>query len=201
VSPDCCRRRWLIRLRPHSRKPRRTSRSRVLTAEPRKCRRTSTPASRTPTSTPGVKLQFVYSRYLVKHGDEYMVWDTGQATSAGVVAPKVARRSVGPAKGCPGAGEVHRYQPFSWGPHRPGQCASQGDVADRQGGLGCADGPQAAGKPQSAAGLQIGSAAGEPSNPCVGQGCVRRWQRGHAGDARTHPGAQPPRQVGAEGAR
>ena len=38
---------------------------------------------------PGVKLQFVFSCYLIKHGDDYMVWDTGQATSAGAVAPKV----------------------------------------------------------------------------------------------------------------
>jgi N-acyl homoserine lactone hydrolase len=37
----------------------------------------------------GVKLQFVYSCYLVKHGDEYMMWDTGQSMSAGPVAPKV----------------------------------------------------------------------------------------------------------------
>jgi len=38
---------------------------------------------------PGVKLQFVYSCYVIKHGDDYMMWDTGQATSAGAVAPKV----------------------------------------------------------------------------------------------------------------
>jgi len=38
---------------------------------------------------PGVKLQFVYSCYLVKHGDDYMMWDTGQSMSAGAVAPKV----------------------------------------------------------------------------------------------------------------
>jgi len=38
---------------------------------------------------PGLKLQFVYSCYLVKHGDEYMMWDTGQSMSAGPVAPKV----------------------------------------------------------------------------------------------------------------
>jgi len=38
---------------------------------------------------PGVKLQFVYSCYLIKHGDDYMMWDTGQSTSAGAVAPKV----------------------------------------------------------------------------------------------------------------
>lgn len=38
---------------------------------------------------PGLKVQFVYSCYLVKHGNDYMMWDTGQATTAGPVAPKV----------------------------------------------------------------------------------------------------------------
>jgi N-acyl homoserine lactone hydrolase len=38
----------------------------------------------------GLKMQFVYSCYLIKHGDDYMVWDTGQAMSAGAVAPKVS---------------------------------------------------------------------------------------------------------------
>jgi N-acyl homoserine lactone hydrolase len=38
---------------------------------------------------PGIKLQLVYSCYLIKHGDEYMVWDSGHATTAGAVAPKV----------------------------------------------------------------------------------------------------------------
>jgi len=37
----------------------------------------------------GLKLQLVFSCYLVKHGDEYMMWDTGQSMSAGPVAPKV----------------------------------------------------------------------------------------------------------------
>ena len=27
----------------------------------------------------GLKLQFVYSCYLIKHGDEYLLWDTGHA--------------------------------------------------------------------------------------------------------------------------
>jgi N-acyl homoserine lactone hydrolase len=35
-----------------------------------------------------LKLQFVYSCYLVKHGDEYLLWDTGHSMSAGAVAPK-----------------------------------------------------------------------------------------------------------------
>ena len=37
-----------------------------------------------------LKLQFVYSCYLVKHGDEYLLWDTGYAMSTPVVAPKVS---------------------------------------------------------------------------------------------------------------
>src|SRR5205807_6932712 len=37
----------------------------------------------------GLKLQLVYSCYLIKHGDDYMMWDTGQSMSAGAVAPKV----------------------------------------------------------------------------------------------------------------
>jgi glyoxylase-like metal-dependent hydrolase (beta-lactamase superfamily II) len=34
------------------------------------------------------KVQFVFSCYLIKHGDDYMVWDTGHATNAPNVAPK-----------------------------------------------------------------------------------------------------------------
>lgn len=34
-------------------------------------------------------LPFVFSSYLIKHGDEYMLWDTGHAATAGAVAPKV----------------------------------------------------------------------------------------------------------------
>jgi N-acyl homoserine lactone hydrolase len=37
----------------------------------------------------GLKVQLVFSCYLIKHGDDYMVWDTGQPTTAGPVAPKV----------------------------------------------------------------------------------------------------------------
>jgi glyoxylase-like metal-dependent hydrolase (beta-lactamase superfamily II) len=37
-----------------------------------------------------LKLQFVFSCYLIKHGDEYMLWDTGHATTAPNVAPKVS---------------------------------------------------------------------------------------------------------------
>jgi len=37
---------------------------------------------------PGVKLQFVFSCYLVKHGDDYMIWDTGFGPDGGARAPK-----------------------------------------------------------------------------------------------------------------
>src|SRR5215831_352344 len=36
------------------------------------------------------KVQFVYSCYLIKHGDDYMMWDTGHSMTAPNVAPKVS---------------------------------------------------------------------------------------------------------------
>jgi glyoxylase-like metal-dependent hydrolase (beta-lactamase superfamily II) len=39
---------------------------------------------------PGLKVQLVFSCYLIKHGDEYLLWDTGQPMNAGAVAPKVS---------------------------------------------------------------------------------------------------------------
>jgi N-acyl homoserine lactone hydrolase len=36
------------------------------------------------------KVDFVFSCYLIKHGDEYMLWDTGHSMSAPNVAPKVS---------------------------------------------------------------------------------------------------------------
>ena len=41
-------------------------------------------------SMEGVKLMLVFSCYLIRHGDEYLLWDTGQAMNAGAVAPKVS---------------------------------------------------------------------------------------------------------------
>jgi N-acyl homoserine lactone hydrolase len=37
-----------------------------------------------------LKIQFVFSCYLIKHGDEYMLWDTGHSMSSPNVAPKVS---------------------------------------------------------------------------------------------------------------
>jgi N-acyl homoserine lactone hydrolase len=39
---------------------------------------------------PDLKLQFVYSCYVVKHGDEYLLWDTGHAMTTPNVAPKAS---------------------------------------------------------------------------------------------------------------
>jgi N-acyl homoserine lactone hydrolase len=38
----------------------------------------------------GLILQIVYSCYLIRHGDDYMLWDTGQSMNAGAVAPKAS---------------------------------------------------------------------------------------------------------------
>src|SRR5262249_7387087 len=37
-----------------------------------------------------LKLQLVFSCYLVKHGDQYLLWDTGHAMTTPNVAPKVS---------------------------------------------------------------------------------------------------------------
>jgi len=37
-----------------------------------------------------LKLQFVFSCYVIKHGDDYMLWDTGHAMTMPNVAPKVS---------------------------------------------------------------------------------------------------------------
>jgi glyoxylase-like metal-dependent hydrolase (beta-lactamase superfamily II) len=39
---------------------------------------------------PGVKIAFTYSCYLIKHGNDYLLWDTGQSMSAPNVAPKTS---------------------------------------------------------------------------------------------------------------
>ena len=37
-----------------------------------------------------LKLQLVFSCYVIKHGDDYMLWDTGHSMTAPNVAPKVS---------------------------------------------------------------------------------------------------------------
>ena len=37
-----------------------------------------------------LKVMFTFSCYLIKHGDDYLLWDTGHAMTAGAPAPKVS---------------------------------------------------------------------------------------------------------------
>ena len=37
-----------------------------------------------------LKTQFVFSCYLIKHGNQYLLWDTGHSMTAPNVAPKVS---------------------------------------------------------------------------------------------------------------
>src|SRR3954464_8458112 len=37
-----------------------------------------------------LKVQLIYSCYLIKHGNEYLLWDTGHAMTTPNVAPKVS---------------------------------------------------------------------------------------------------------------
>jgi glyoxylase-like metal-dependent hydrolase (beta-lactamase superfamily II) len=41
-------------------------------------------------SMEGLKIPFVFSCYLIRHGSDYLLWDTGHALTAGAVAPKVS---------------------------------------------------------------------------------------------------------------
>ena len=112
----------------------------------------------------GVKIQLVFSCYLIKHGDDYMVWDTGQPTTAGAVAPKTPLSTLlAQTRVEARADQVCRHQPLSRRSRRPGGLAAEGDVADRQGRLGRSDRPE--GRwcriPRS---LQIGSAAAARSS-------------------------------------
>jgi glyoxylase-like metal-dependent hydrolase (beta-lactamase superfamily II) len=36
----------------------------------------------------GLKIQLTFSCYLIRHGDDYLIWDTGNPASAGATAPK-----------------------------------------------------------------------------------------------------------------
>ena len=85
-----------------------------------------------------LKLQFVFSCYLIKHGDEYLLWDTGHAMTAPNVAPKVSLVDLaGEDRRQARADQICRHQPLSRRSHRPGRLVSEGDAADRQKGMGC----------------------------------------------------------------
>ena len=85
-----------------------------------------------------LKLQLVPSCYLVKHGDEYLLWDTGHAMTMPNVAPKVSLLDLLAQIAIQArADQICWHQPLSRRSHRPGQLVSKGDAADRKGRLGC----------------------------------------------------------------
>ena len=121
--------------------------------------------------TSGLKIQLVFSCYLIKHGDDYMLWDTGH--------PHERRRRG--AEGEPGgparaaerqarADQVRRHQPLSRRPHRPGRLVSAGDAADRQGRLGRARRARSRRPARTRRRSRTGSAAAARSSRC-------RWTR------------------------
>jgi len=86
---------------------------------------------------PDLALTFTFSCYLIKHGDEYMVWDTGFAPGSNPNAPKGRhRRAPRRGEGEAGAGEIRRHQPLPRRPHRPARAVRRRDAAHRQGRLG-----------------------------------------------------------------
>ena len=83
-----------------------------------------------------LKLQFVYSCYLVKHGDDYLLWDTGHAMTMPNVAPKVSLRSAGKDRRQTRSNQICRHQPLSRRSHRPDRLLSESNPADRHPGMG-----------------------------------------------------------------
>ena len=66
------------------------------------------------------KMPFTFSCYVIKHGADYMVWDTGYLPGSESQRDQQApRRAARAAQGQAGAGEVRRHQPFPRRPHRP----------------------------------------------------------------------------------
>ena len=61
-----------------------------------------------------LKVQFVFSCYLIKHGDDYLLWDTGHAMTAPNVAPKVSLvdllAKIGEARSALGTSRYHTDQ-------------------------------------------------------------------------------------------
>ena len=136
-----------------------------------------------------LKLQFVFSCYLIKHGDEYLLWDTGHAMTAPNVAPKVglvdllAQINVKP--------EQIKYVGISHyhGDHT-GQVASfpKATLLIGKGDWDVLTSPEAAGQRQLRAVRELDQRREQGRAAAARQGCVRRRQRDHAGYARTHAG-------------
>ena len=76
-----------------------------------------------------LKLQFVFSCYLIKHDNDYLLWDTGHAMTAPNVAPKVslidqlARSASSPSKSSMSASAtITPTTPAKWPRFRGRRC-------------------------------------------------------------------------------
>ena len=140
-----------------------------------------------------LKLQFVFSCYLIKHGDDYLLWDTGHAMTAPNVAPKVslvdqlAKLDVKP--------DQIKYVGIShYHADHTGQVASfpKATVLIGKGDWDAITAPKpAAGRElQAVRELDQGREQGRAAR--ARQGCVRRRQRDRAAHARAHAGPSRP---------
>ena len=150
-----------------------------------------------------LKIQFVFSCYLIKHGDQYLLWDTGHSMTAPNVAPKVSivdqldKIGVKPEQ-ITYVGISHYHADHT------GQVASF-PKATLLIGLGDWNAITA---PNPAPGVNFkpfeGWIKGDNKSRAAAkrQGCVRRRQRDHAEYPRTHTRpSQPLGQAAADGQR
>ncbi len=122
-----------------------------------------------------LKLQFVFSCYLIKHGDEYLLWDTGHAMTTPNVAPKVSLVDLlAKIDRQARADQICRHQPLSRRSHRPGGLVSEGDAADRQRRLGCDHQPEAGPRRELQAVRELDQRREQGRTARARQGCVRR---------------------------
>ena len=139
-----------------------------------------------------LKLQFVFSCYLIKHGNEYLLWDTGHSMTAPNVAPKVsivdqlAKLDVKP--------EQIKYVGIShYHADHTGQVASfpKSTVLIGQ-GMGCDHRAEAGRRRELQAVRELDQGREQSRAARARQGRVRGRQRDRAAHARTHAGAPQP---------
>ena len=74
----------------------------------------------------GLKVQLTFSCYLIRHGDDYMIWDTGNPVGRG--ADRAENEPGGPARAAEahaGADQVRRHQSLSRRSHGTGELCSR----------------------------------------------------------------------------
>ena len=140
-----------------------------------------------------LKLQFVFSCYLIKHDNDYLLWDTGHAMTAPNVAPKVsfvdqlAKIDVKP--------EQIKYVGIShYHADHTGQVASfpKSTVLIGEKEWEAITGPEAGHGRELQAVRELDQGRGQGRAARARQGCVRGRQRDRAAHAWTHAGPSSP---------